>query len=56
MGIRKGQKRTDNPKNRTFKIRLDDKEYSMMEKAAAREKVSKAEIIRRGIEMQYNKK
>lgn len=55
MGIQKGTKLTDNPKDKTFKIRLDDNTYNKLEYLSERKKCSKAEIIRAGIEIQYEK-
>ncbi len=56
MGIKKGTKLTDNPKNRTFKIRLDETTYDKLEKLSEETKKSKADIIRDGIDIQFDLK
>lgn len=53
MGISKGTRLTDNPKNQTFKLRLDEKTVEKLEILANEIKSSKAEVIRKGIELQY---
>ena len=53
MGISKGTKLTDNPKNKTFKLRLDEKTVEKLEILANKTESSKAEVIRKGIELQY---
>ncbi len=53
MGIKKGTKLTDTPKDRTLKIRFDaDTEKKLMYICNKTEK-SKAQVIRDGIEKQY---
>ncbi len=52
MGISKGTKLTKNPKNKTFKVRLDDTTYDKLEAISERDNVSKSEVIRKGIEIQ----
>lgn len=54
MGIAKGTKLTDNPKNSTFKIRLDESTAKKLERLSADKKITKAEVIRRGIEIQFD--
>ena len=53
MGISKGTKLTDNPKNKTFKIRLDEKTSEKLDILSNESQVSKSEVIRNGIELQY---
>lgn len=53
MGISKGTKLTDNPKNTTFKVRLDEETSKRLEIVSAETKVSKAEVIRKGIDIQF---
>lgn len=53
MGIPKGTKLTDNPKNITIKIRLDEATARKLETISADTKLSKSEIIRKGIDLQY---
>ena len=53
MGIKKGTKLTDSPKDRTLKIRFDaDTEKKLIYICNKTEK-SKAQVIRDGIEKQY---
>ena len=53
MGIAKGTKLTDNPKNTTFKVRLDERTAEKLEVVSERTSTTKAEVIRKGIELQY---
>lgn len=54
MGISKGTKLTDNPKNTTFKVRLDEETSKRLEAVSSATKVSKAEVIRKGIDIQFD--
>ena len=54
MGIHKGTKLTQNPKNNTFKIRLDDEISEKLTYLSNKKSISKSEIIRKGIEIQYD--
>ena len=56
MGIPKGTKLTNNPKNKTLKIRIDESTSDKLEYLANKKGTSKAEIIRKGIDIQYNEK
>ncbi len=56
MGIQKGTKLTNNPKNKTFKIRLDESTAEKLEYLAEKQQVSKSDIIRKGIDVQYEQK
>jgi predicted DNA-binding protein len=53
MGIPKGTKLTDNPKSTTFKVRLDEETAKKLEVVSSKTKVSKAEVIRTGIDIQF---
>ena len=53
MGIAKGTKLTDNPKNKTLKIRIDEDISFKLDYLAKKRKTSKSDIIRVGIEIQY---
>lgn len=55
MGIHKGTKLTDNPKNKTIKVRLDDRTYEMLEEVSKENGISKSDVIRKGIELQKKK-
>lgn len=54
MGIHKGTKLTETPKNHALKFRYDDEISEKLEYLAGKEGVTKAEIVRKGIEIQYN--
>lgn len=54
MGISKGTKLTDNPKNTTFKVRLDKKTAEKLEIMSKETNETKSEIVRKGIELQYD--
>lgn len=53
MGISKGTKLTDNPKNTTFKVRLDEETSKRLEIVSSETNTSKAEVIRKGISIQF---
>jgi predicted DNA-binding protein len=55
MGIRKGTILTENPKNKTIKVRLDEKTDNRLEYISQKEKKTKSEIIRDGIDIQYER-
>ncbi len=54
MGIHKGTKLTEAPKNNTLKFRYDDETAEQLEYLSKKNDVSKSEIVRKGIEIQYN--
>ena len=53
LGIQKGTKLTDNPKNKTFKVRLDETTVEKLEYLAKKHQVTKSDVIRNGIDVQY---
>lgn len=55
MGIKKGTKLTDNPKDYIFKVRMDDSTAQKLETVSEELKISRSEVIRNGIEDQYQK-
>lgn len=55
MGIHKGTKLTDNPKNHTLKFRYDDKTSEQLEYLVKKTGVTRSEVVRKGIEVQYEK-
>lgn len=55
MGIHKGTKLTDNPKNHILKFRCDDETSEKLEYLAENKGITKSEVIRKGIEIQYDK-
>lgn len=56
MGIAKGTKLTDNPKDKTLKIRLDSETEKKLVYLSETGKKSKAQVIRDGIVELYKKK
>lgn len=55
MGIKKGTKLTDNPKDYIFKVRMDNSTAQKLETVSEELKISRSEVIRNGIEDQYQK-
>lgn len=53
MGIKKGTKLTDTPKDRTLKIRFDANMEEKLLYVCNKTNKSKAQVIRDGIEIQY---
>lgn len=53
MGIKKGTKLTDTPKDKMLKFRLDDRTASQLNTVCAKTGKTKSEAIRTGIEIQY---
>lgn len=53
MGNKKMGRPTDNPKNISLKVLLDDDTSKKLEKCSEVLKVSKAEIMRRGVDEIY---
>ncbi len=49
MGDKKIGRPTDNPKNIVLKIRMDFESSKMLDECSGKMKVSKAEVVRRGI-------
>jgi hypothetical protein len=42
---------TDNPKDTMFRVRLDDKSVQELEESAESLKISKSDVVRKGIEL-----
>ena len=53
MGIHKGTKLTNTPKDRTLKVRFDAETESKLNFICKETNKSKAQVIRDGIEKQY---
>lgn len=53
--LQKGQKLTDNPKGTLIHFRADKETVEKLEYTAKKMSISKSEVIRRGIEEQYQK-
>lgn len=55
MGIKKGTVLVENPKNKTIKVRIDEDTDKKLTFISEQEKKSKSEIIRNGINIQYER-
>lgn len=53
MSPKLGQKIKDNPKDKRMEIRMDDETVRKLDILANEQNVSRAKVIRQGIEMQY---
>lgn len=54
LGIHKGTKLTDSPKKHTLNFRYDDETSEKLEYVAEKCNITKSEVVRKGIEIQYN--
>lgn len=54
MGIHKGAKLTDTPKEQTIRARIDAETAKKLEYLTKSKNATKSDIIREGIEIQYN--
>mgnify|MGYP001125779865 FL=1 len=54
MSIKKGTKLTDTPKDKVLRIRIDDKTENELETVCKHTKMSKSDVVRKGIEQQYD--
>lgn len=54
MGIPKGTTLTENPKDKVLRVRIDEQTGRQLAAVCDHKKESKSEVVRRGIEMQYN--
>lgn len=53
MGIKKGTKLTDTPKDILYQIRVDVKTDRKAKMVCEKEGISKSELVRQGIELKY---
>lgn len=53
MGIKKGTKLTDTPKDILYQIRVDDETDRKVKTICKKEGISRSEVIRQGIELKY---
>ncbi len=53
MGIKKGTKLTDNPKNTMLYIRIDKETEQKLDEICIVKKKSKSDVVREGIDKQY---
>lgn len=54
MGIKKGTKLTDTPKDILYQIRVDAETNRKAKTVCEKEGISKSELIRQGIDLKYN--
>lgn len=54
MGIKRGTKLTDTPKDILYQIRVDSDTDSKVRDICKREGISKSEAVRQGIDLKYN--
>lgn len=55
MGIKKGTKLTDMPKNFMLRVRLDEITLTHLDQCCQARNLSRSEVVRQGIEEQYAK-
>ena len=53
MGIKKGTKLTDTPKEICYHIRVDEETDRKAKEVCKAEGISKSEVVRQGIELKY---
>nr|DAH25907.1 MAG TPA: antitoxin [Caudoviricetes sp.] len=53
MGIHKGTKLTDTPKDKMLRIRIDAETENKLDEVCRHTRKSKSEVVRNGIEIQY---
>lgn len=55
MGIKKGTRLTDAPKDILYQIRVDKETDRKARAVCEKEGISKSELVRQGISLKYNK-
>lgn len=53
---KRGRPRVSKPKNETYLLRLSEEDMLMLDYICEKEFLTRAEVLRRGIRMQYNLK
>lgn len=53
--LQKGSKLTDNPKDTMLRVRIDKETVNKLNFISEQLKLSKSEVVRNGIDEQYNK-
>lgn len=53
MGIPKGTKLTDSPKNQMVRVRMDEDTVKKLDHLVEKKNTTRSDIIRNGIEIQY---
>lgn len=54
--LKKGTKLTDNPKNYMLRVRMDEKTVEKLNLICEKEKITRSEAVRQGIDILYQKK
>lgn len=54
MGIHKGTKLTQNPKDTSIRVRVDKQTIEKLNYLTRKENTTKSEVIRKGIEIQFD--
>ena len=55
MGIHKGTKLTDNPKEHMLRVRMDKETLQQLDECCETEGLSRSEVVRKGIREQHNR-
>lgn len=55
LGIKKGTKLTDNPKDYMLRVRIDKEMLEKLDSICKEQKLSRSEVIRNWIEVQYQR-
>ena len=55
MGIRKGTKLTEHPKDYLLRVRLDRETLEQLDECCQAEQLSRSEIVRQGIREQHSR-
>ncbi len=55
MGIHKGTKLTDNPKDFMLRVRLDKETLEQLDECCEAEQLSRSEVVRKGIKEQHGR-
>ena len=54
--LQKGTKLTDNPKDYMLRVRMDKKTVEKLDSICEKEKITRSEAVRQGIDVLYQKK
>ena len=55
LGIHKGTKLTDNPKDFMLRVRLDQETLEQLDECCEAEQLSRSEVVRKGIKEQHGR-
>ena len=54
-GLKKGTRLTDNPKDYTLRVRMDERTLEKLDVCCKEQGLSRSEVVRKGIDEQYAK-